>query len=96
MSSLASSLSSTARWSSTTASSSAFSSRTISVSRARPSMLPFLRASTTPSVKKVSRVPRGSVTVVWRMPVRDDRPMGGEEQAVTGSNSPGPITIGGG
>ena len=64
--------------------------------RSRPSILPSLRASVTPSVKKQAVDPRGSVTVLWRIPVCDVIPIGGDEHAVTGSNSPGPTTMGGG
>src|SRR5262249_35608162 len=48
------------------------------------------------SVKKHAVVPRGSVTVVWRIPVCEVMPIGGDEQAGTGSKSPGPTPMGGG
>ena len=55
-----------------------------------------MRASARPSVKKQAIAPSGSATVVCRTPVRSPTPIGGAEQAVTGSCAGGPSRMGGG
>jgi hypothetical protein len=47
-------------------------------------------------VKKQASEPAGNATVVWRMPVRSPTPIGGAEQATTGSCAGAPSRMGGG